>query len=580
MFERLRETKTALVIRYKNWRRGMSEGQFATVRSLVIVVVLLGLGVGAYFTVGPAWRAWRYRQAMSQAIEYAERNDYRNTMLALKRATDLAPMDLATWRAVSDQLAELGSPQALVARENVVRLSPGDMSMRLAFVTEALRFGQVDMARSSLSEVDEAAQRDAAFHRLAAAVAMASGETAGLEEHLVALLATEPDDLLARFNLAAVRLWDVDPSRQQAAAEELEKLTAERTVRVRASLELLKQAARMRDSGRARVVVDLILDHMGVAPELRVSYDGSPAGWAALVQGLRETAEQTGAADVALVARWMGDVRLRAEALKWIDGLPPALREAPAVLKANTLLTAETEDLARLETLLRAGGLGPLPDDAVWLALASKVQRTRYQPARGRATWDDAITACDRSVAALSGLASLADVWRDAEGSERVLQEIIKVQPRLNWAYTALSNSYSARGDSMLLWQLYGTWANARPNDPAVVRTWLTLGAVMDRISPENARLAVKRAEDPAATPIDVALAAAAQWRRGALPSAVAWIDKLPSESRDRPEIAFWRAVVLADTKDRKLEATAVAGMARRPGLSAEETALINKAAR
>jgi hypothetical protein len=565
--------------RYRNWRAQIYDTQFAMIRATVIVVLLLVVAGIVYVAGRPAWNAWRHRKAMAQAMDYAERQDYRNTMLALKRATELAPMDLATWREVADRLAELGAPQALVARENVVRLDPGDMSMRLALVTDALRFGQTDVASATLEDMEKAAQADAAFHRLAAAVAMATGESDRLEEHLAALVAAEPEDTTARFNLAAVRLWSINPATQAEALAELEKLTAVREMRVRAGLELLKQAARVRDADRARAVVDLLLNRMGVAPSLRVSYDQTPPGWAALVQGLEDTAELTGAADVALVARWLGDVRMGTEALSWLDRLPESLRTAPAVARVDTLLTAETDNLDRLESLLRAGGLGPIPTDATRLAVASRVQQSRYQEPHGRATWEDAITACAGSVSALSGLATLSDVWRDAEGNELVLREILQKQPRLNWARMALRNRYLARGDTVRLWQLYESWVNGGSTDSSVVRPWLTMGAVLDRLSAEAVKVALDRAGQPQADALDLSLAAAAQWRRHSMTEALAWLDKLPPADRTRPDVAFWRAVILADT-DRHAEAAEAARLAKREGLSLEEKALLAPAGR
>jgi hypothetical protein len=453
------------------------------------------------------------------------------------------------------------------------------MSMRLALVTDALRFGQVDVASATLENMDKAAQSDAAFHRLAAAVAMATGESDRLEEHLAALVAADPQDVTARFNLAAVRLWSVDPAKQVAAIKELESLTAVREMRVRAGLELLKQAARVRDANRARDVVDLLLNRMGVAPSLRVSYDQTPPGWAALVQGLEESAEHTGASDVALVARWLGDVRMGQDALSWLDRLPDALRTQSVVVRVNTLLSAEADDYDRLETLLRQGGLGPVPADAVRLAIASQVQRSRYTEPHGRATWEDAVAACGDSVPALAGLATLSDVWRDGDGNELVLREVLKRQPRLNWARDALRNRYLARGDTVRLWQLYETWANGRAEDSAVVRPWLTLGAVLNRLSEDAAKLAVTRAGQPGADALDLSLAAAALWRRGSLAEAVVWLDKVPARDRDRPDVAFWRAVVLADT-DRRAEAAEAAIQAKREGLSAEEKALLGRVTR
>ena len=60
---------------------------------------------------------------------------------------------------------------------------------------------------------------------------------------------------------------------------------------------------------------------------------------------------------------------------------------------------------------------------------------------------------------------------------------------------------------------------------------------------------------------------------------AVERLDKIPVADRGRADLAFWRAVILADT-DQKDEARAAALQARRPGLLREEIKLLETAAR
>lgn len=580
MLDGIKRTRTRAREAYGNWRARQSDGQFAMLRSTALLAAAAVLAGAGYLWARPAWDQWRHRKAMAQAIEYAERRDYANTMLSLKRATELAPLDLATWRRVSRQLAELGSPETIVARENVVRLDPGDQAMRLALVADALRFGRIDLANTTLEGVGGAARGDAAFHRLAAAVALATGEQDQLKAHLEALVAAAPDDSAARFNLAAIRLWGGDEAEGRAALLELERLTLEPAARVRAGLELLKHAARTRDAGRARIVTDLLLSRLGVRAAAVPGANGEPPGWAALLQGLQDAAVQGGAADVALVAGWLGDVRLSREALVWLDGLPKDIRSDPAVLRAGASLSAGIEDYDRLEPLLRAGGLGPIPPDAVRLALAAQVQRVRYQKSRGRGTWEDAISACGESVNALTGLATLAEIWRDAEGNERVLQEILRRQPKTHWVYLALRNLYASQAATEKLWQLHGGWAQVRPDDPRLAQTWLSLGILLDKVPSPAAQAAIRRAGEPGSAPLDRALAAALLWRAGRRVQALEMLDTLPGEVRTRADIAFWRAIVLADEPARAEEARAAAAAARRPGLLPEEAHLLETAER
>lgn len=572
--------------RIRAWSDDLSDRQWALLRFCVAALGAGALACAAFFIGTPAWRDWRHRAALRQAVSHAERQDQRGTMLALQRAAELAPLDLTTWREVSRRLAELGSPQAVLALENTVRLAPGDVSLRLALVAEALRFGQTDTADAALRGLDESMRADASFHRLAAALAMATGEAARLEEHIAAFAAAAPDDAVACFNLAALRSWSLETAKRDAAFSELERLTSEPAVRVRAALELLKHAAQTQDPARARHVVDLLLQRLGTtaspASVPAASDTDAPRGWNELVRALQIDAARSGGTETELVARWMGDVRLGKDALAWIDSLPAALRDSLPVQGAALSLGADALDYVRIADALGKGALGPVPAETVPLAIASRVQLLHYQEIDARATWRDAIASCRGDPSALSALASLAELWRDPVGNEQVLLAVLALQPQATWVYEALRNNYLARGATQKLWQLYEKWSRNFPANAAVTRARLTLGAVLDEVSPEAADLALRRAAATDSAPYDHALAAAVEWRRKNMLIALSQLDAISAPASERADVAFWIAVIGAASDVPKYHEAARTALvnARRPGLSAEETALLDKSAR
>ena len=198
----------------------LTETQWDVGRAIALAVVVLGMGTLGYFFGVPAWRHWQNRKALGQAKVFAQNRDYRDLMLSLRRATELAPGDLATWRAAAQLLAEIGSPDTLVAREQLTRLAPQDMALRLALAQDALRFGRFDTAEATLGGLDAAARRDLAFHRLAAALALAMGRSADLERELRAILAADPSHLDAQFTFASLQLSGTDLSARAAGEAE------------------------------------------------------------------------------------------------------------------------------------------------------------------------------------------------------------------------------------------------------------------------------------------------------------------------------------------------------------------------
>lgn len=489
----------------------------------------------------------------------------------------MAPEDPAAWRAAVDLLAELGSPEVLPVRERLAKLTPEDTAVKLAVVSDALQLGRWDTAQATWADVSVAAQRDAAFYRLGATLALAMGRSEEVERNLEQLVRTAPQDMGARFNYAAVRLWSVDPSKRAAGRSELETLTTEPTVRVRAALELLKEAARMRDGERARVVMILLASRFLPGESLTFGALGQP-GWPRLIEGMKAAAAANGPADVALMARWLGNIERRREALLWIESLAQPLGTAPAVTDIAAQLSAEEGDLDRLERWLRTGAWGVWPRDVLTLAISSRLQRIRYSEPNARATWNDALTASGGSQSALRAMVRLANAWQDANGAERALQKVVETDGKAVWAYAALRDIYVSRSDMSHLWALYDQWVRVLPQDDPLAATWITLGGILDHITPESrtrAEALYRTGKDHASGVVPLA---ATRWRQGHPEEAARLLQGLPLEERERPAVAFWLGLAYADTRN---TAGAKTNLQRawRKDFSAEELGLFRAAA-
>lgn len=560
----------------RDWWNERTEGQRDAWRFGGAALALAVLGTAGYLFVKPWWAGRQHREALAQAEEFGARQEYREMLLALRRATELAPSDLTTWREVAHRLREIGSPEVLRAQRNLVELAPQDISLRLALVSEALRFGEVDLARQELGAIDAAAQRDAAFHRLAASLALALGRADELEAALTALVAADPKDGEARFNLAALQVWGADPVKAAAALRELEALTSVAEVRVRAALELLKHAARQRDLKRVEQLVTLLLQRLSPtgAP---ATPRGDPPGWQQLVDALKAAAAPS-AADCALTARWLADVRLERDALLWIEGMPEAMRRHPELLDVAAELSARIGDTIRLGFLLRAGAWDGMPDDAITLAFAARIQRERGQLERAAGTWADAIAASTPSASGLRNLSRLAGTWGDTAGSEQALFALIGRWPRTWWAYDTLRTSAAARGDVATLWRVYDAWTRARPESRDLALEWIRLSSLVDHAGPEAL---AKARQLQAATPEDPAARtalAAALWRARQLDHALALAQPASPQSPRTPDSSFWETLILADL-GRKTEAAAALARAWRRDLPAVQLDLLRAAA-
>lgn len=523
-------------------------------RMIFILGGIAGLLGGGWYVAKPIWDSWRQGTALEQVEEFAAQNDYRNALLALRRATQSDPSDPRVWRKAAEFLARIGSPEVVVARRNLTRLEPADMGVKVALVTEALRFNDLESAAEGLALLDEGARQDAAFHRLAAAVALALGEWDKVEEHLRALIEASPEDYAARFNLAAMQVWSDDEDVMAAAGVELARLCTRPEVRVRAALERLKLAAMSRSPTLVdQEVAYLVRTFDPSLAGLRLLQNDSsePPGWSTLLHQLK-TMSADSSEDAALVARWLSDIGLEIEALNWIEGLDEAVRSAPRLTGTLLDLAAQTNDLVLLREVLESGRMGRIPFNTIALVVAARVQAMEIGTARAQPTWRDAINSSATSLSGLRVLARLGGIWREHAEVNLALEKIVELYPREVWACEALRVNYAATGEMDLMWRLYQLWAPRVPQNLKVQTTWIMLAAVLNRMGPDQ----LAKADElwaQAADPVDPALVLAmiaATWRNGDAERAQLYFERMPVGAEREARVLLWRAILAAERDD------------------------------
>ncbi len=146
----------SLIEFFKEWLAQMSEMQRDVFRGLLFLVLAAVVGGAGWYFSRPYWHEWRQGTALEQVEQFAEQDDYRNALLALRRATEAAPSDPRVWRKASEFLARIGSPEVVVAQRNLVRLNPDDMALKVALIPEALRFKDMESAASGIDQLEAA----------------------------------------------------------------------------------------------------------------------------------------------------------------------------------------------------------------------------------------------------------------------------------------------------------------------------------------------------------------------------------------------------------------------------------------
>lgn len=517
----------------------LTESQRDALRLLLFAGAFVLLGAAGYHWGAPAWRNWRSDRAIEEARGFARDGDVDDLLLALRRAIELTPYRRATWEEAARDLHAVRSPQELVAREALTRLAPRDAALRLELARQALRYGRRDVARAALSGIDETQRRGADYLRVAVAVALADRRRSEMEASLRRLIAVSPGDRDARFTYAALRLWDPDAGGRAEARAELERLESDPAYRVRAAIELLAAAARSREP--ARIQAELARALARFAPgSARILARSDKDAWEALLGGIRRTAAAN-PADAAVVANWLDGLGRRADALAWLQSLPPAVGSAPAVAEIAARLAAEAGDDAVLEARLEAGAWGAWPEAAWQHAIAARDRERTLGAGEGAAEWQLAFAACGGSAGALRNLARLAAIWGEPAVAEAAWRAILDSDPGVDVAFDALAASYAAHDEEDKLLELYADRARRLPGDAEASARWVTLACLLGRATPD---VLDEAAALQAGTPGTRIAKVAALWREGRGEAAERVLDALPADERGDASAQFWRAVV------------------------------------
>jgi hypothetical protein len=560
--------------RLRSWWGARTESQRDQWRIAVVVLVLIPVGAAVYRFGRPVLHRWQRDQALDEARELAAKKDYRAALVALHRAVAKSPPDVQTWKQVADFLGEIGSPEVLVARKNLVWLAPDDLSLRLGFVLDALRFGDVAGAREAVSGVREGAREEVDFFRMAAALAYATGRTEEFERSLTELLARAPADREAALDLATLRLWGADAGRAEAARASLTELLAYPDVRVRAAVELLKHVARTGTRADANALVaELHRRWFGQPPpplaETAQRALTEPPGWVPVVEAMKRDAEEA-AHEAAVLARWLAAIGQPREAALWLDGLADRVRRSRLVGAARLELALGLDDAERLRPLLLDGAWGRARSDTIDLAFAARWQRRAGRAANAAATWADAVASAGESLPGLRVLARVATAWGDAEGAEAAMQAVTRRFPAERWAWEALRIAYSRRQDTLKLHALYDRWVASPLATRTIEQDWVYLAALAGQTSAAvHARAQALRDASPF-DPVAVlghALSLRAQKRT--LEAFVA-IDGLVGAERETQRARLWRGILLHEL-GRKAEARQTLGGVETARLLPEE---------
>lgn len=408
---------------------------------------------------------WQENNLNQKAQAALSRGDGRSAVLYSRQALELDPRNLPATRIMA-QLAEfVGSPAAVLWREQITVLEPGRDTNFLVWAATALRHDDWLTASRALGKVSREGRRTADFNRTAGAVAVAARQFSAAEMFFLNAARLEPASKSDQLNLAILGLEPAAGEKLETARAMLEKLAGEPGLRLPAVRALVNDARRRQETERAlkwsAMLVDLPnLEFRDRLLRLDVLHWMHHPHFESSLETLKEMASASARQTTDLIS-WMNGHGLAAAALEWGARLPAERRqELPVPLAIGEALA----NLGRWDELREfVAGLNWRELEFYRHAILARSLREKDQPGEAREQWRLALIATGEQPGRLSQLARLVEGWRWTAETVEIWWKLTRFPNLQRDALRSLYQLYQASHDTH---QLLRVSDRALENDP------------------------------------------------------------------------------------------------------------------
>jgi tetratricopeptide (TPR) repeat protein len=548
----------------------------AVLASLVVAAALLVV----WFYGRPAYRRHRENQAVEQAKSYVAKGDYRNASLSARQALQVNPLNLEACRIMADLAERSRSPYLLDWRRRIVEAAP-TVENKLLLASSALRAQAppYPLAADTLEGLKSSATNLAAYHSVAAELALRlnhSDEAAAQFEQASRL---EPTNELYQLNLAVLRLKSTNNPTAAPARATLERLRTSTNVGAVALRWLVADSvARDNLPAAERFSRQLVADPRSL-PEDRLQHltvllksrdpDFSPFLGSLQMNALTNGLEIYG------ITAWMISHNLADEALGWLTNCPAKVREEQPVPLALVDCYLARKDWGSLEAFLEAQTWGEM--EFLRFAFLSRAAAEQNQKLAAEARWRSAVREAGERLGPLNALLIMATNSGRQQAKEDILWQIARRFPTQQWVLRELEKSYLARGDTRGLNKLYSTMASLAPKNLAVQNNLAATSLLLKLNLPRAHELAKETFSAHPDEAIIISTYAFSLQLQGRTKEGLAVLEKLKPEALETPSVAAYYGLLLSETGETS-KAAKYLRIAQKSDLLPEEKGLVTEA--
>ena len=378
-----------------------------------VIVVLAGFGMVAGPKLKRAYDRRSASAAVQRAAEALAKGDIQHAMRNARVAYELNPLDVEANRIIAQGLEAAGSPTAQEWRHRLDSIRPGDSENLIAWSRDSLAAGYPDTATDVLGRVKPEDRSSAAYHDVAARIAVTRRDEAEAESHWKEAARLEPKVERYRLSLAVLQRKSGEGTAREEAMEALRELAAKPDSTHAAQRAMLADAMARGDAGRAKEAAAALASAPGATFQDRLTQ-------LSVLQKLKDRKFSQTLADLREVAlakpeelyqllSWMNGHDLVLLVVEWLREMPRDVLAEPPVCLAVADARTRAKDW---DTLLREVEIGKWgANEFARHAYEALAEERQNEPEASKAAWAQAVTATEQRPERLEILAQWAGAW-------------------------------------------------------------------------------------------------------------------------------------------------------------------------
>ena len=517
--------------------------------ALVGVIVLAGLGVGAY----RFYLQWEGGRLIRRAQAYMSYGDSRSAALTAQRAFQLKSSNVEACRILAVLAEQEGQPSAIEWRQQVLAIKPESTEDAIALAKTALQFKKIALAEAVLAKLGPAAEQLSTYHEVQAQLAAVKKDNVAAEKHWSEASRLAPSNKLYQLNLAALHLQASTPDVKQQARQVLQQLLDDKALRVPAARVLRDDAAERKD------VSDLLdfARSLQTYPEAtfrdRISYvqvlraTDHPQFPTQLAELQNEAANDPG--KLSELLSWMSANRLAVLALDWTKRLPLELTTKMPIAIQVARCHVGVSDWGDLEEWCKKTKWGEL--EFLRHAYLSRALRERGDSLSSRSEWNTALQEAGNNGERLFALEQDVVKWGWKKEAEDLLWLLGKDPEKQTSALAALNQYYTQKGATGDLYRVVARLCEIKADDENAQNNLAQLSLLLN-LNTERAHTTAKELykKDPK-NAVFASTYAFSLYRTGRYQEAAKVMNELNPDELRNPSIAAYYGIFLAAAGDK-----------------------------